>query len=159
MNLKKWKPIILKNPKLRQARITLRLILQLEVESKLKKLLHLNSLYEDKRIEKSLTPSQDKRNDYLRNLGIDLLDKKCHSILRCAEPDCVSREQSELASNYATLASDMVWNPTSKEWICLKCYNFYYVTEEKKQDLQKIQDRVEQEEKAFDEWFKKQVQF
>lgn len=158
MKTKKWKPIVLKNPRVRQTRTSLRVVLNLAVHAEFKRLSRLKELYYTKRISGTLTPSQWRRECMLSNMSNDLFTAYDHSPLRCYEASrCLSQESSELTSDYATLAKDMVWNPFTKSWICSDCYNHYYGTEEKKQIIRDIFDKVKQEEKSFSEWFSKQI--
>ncbi|KKN24023.1 hypothetical protein LCGC14_0899060 [marine sediment metagenome] len=160
MKAKKWKSVVLKNARVRQIRTNFRVVLNLTIHAELKRLSRLKELYYDKRISRALTPSQRKREIDLSDATADLLTAISHSPLRCYEASrCLSLESSELSSVYATLASDMVWNPLTKSWICIDCYNYYYGTEEKKQVIRDIFEKIKQEEKSFDEWFKKQVEF
>ncbi|MBO1225616.1 MAG: hypothetical protein JYX80_14430 [Candidatus Scalindua sediminis] len=151
MKTKKWKPIVLKNHRVRQARTNLRVILKLAVRAEFKRLSRLKELYYTKRTSDKLTPSQWKRECMLSDMKGDLLTAFDHSPLRCYEASrCLSQESSELTLDYATLAIDMVWNPLTKSWICIDCYNYYYGTEEKKQIIRDIFEKIKQEEeKSF----------
>ncbi|MFX0036300.1 MAG: hypothetical protein ACFE9I_11760 [Candidatus Hermodarchaeota archaeon] len=51
----------------------------------------------------------------------------------------------------------MAWNPLLKGWNCIKCYNYYYKTEDQKLKLEHILNMKEEREEAFEKWFSDQI--
>lgn len=158
MRSEKWRPIILKNPILLRVRCSLRVLLMEAIRYKFEQLSHLEDLYREKHITHKLTPSQWRRKIFLTSQISNLLHAQDRSVLNCAEGSlCKSLEKNELSNNIATLREDMVWNPLLKRWNCIHCYNSYYKTEAQKQHFKKIIEQVEEEEKAFDNWFSQHI--
>lgn len=134
MKSDKWKHIIIKNSKLRHIRKNLRTIIKLAINKELKRLSSLRDLYSNRGYS-NLTPSQRKRKRMLSRLGTDLLNARQDSVLFCSmATGCMSRQKdlSMKSLNCLNLDLDKVWDPLDKFWICVKCYNYYFGTDELK---------------------------
>lgn len=89
----------------------------------------------------------------------NLMQAWSHSILNCSMgSSCISIKRNDLRQEIATLGEDMVWNPVSKRWICLNCYNYHFKTTPQKLILQSIYKEGKEDERAFDEWLSKQLE-
>ncbi len=155
MKSKNWRPIVLKNPKLRQIRTNLRIVLNLAVEEKSDKLFRLTQIYYEKCRTQGLTRSQQRRYEQIRKTRNRLDPAYGKSILRCNWPDdCATSNPDEkpkvkidmdaevvrlqsiidgtitrknlLSSIYIKiLEQDMVWNPIDRDYQYWMCINCY----------------------------------
>ena len=156
MKSKKWKIVQLKDSKLIKIRTNLRKLLKEAIRSEIKRLGNIRILYRMKSDNKKLTPSQWKREISLIKKGDELLSAWGDSFLICSYgTGCMSYKKNGLRQDLATLNEDMVWNPLQKHWICINCYDEYFKTSEQKNQLQKICEKIEREEEAYEEWFEK----
>lgn len=148
MRSMKWKVIIIKDSHLRKIRRVLRTLVKLAIHTQFEYLRKLRSLHRNRRILGKQTPSQWKREVALSRMIDDLLQVKTNSILRCSMGSaCKSPEAKQLPHDVASLDKDMIWNPLSKNWVCIDCYNVHFGTQQQKELLQKvIKDRKAEEE-------------
>lgn len=84
MKSKNWRPIVLKNPQLRQIRTNLRIVLGLAVKEKTYRLLRLGMIYTEKSYALGLTRSQKRRKKSINKTFGALTSKHDKSILRCS---------------------------------------------------------------------------
>ena len=131
MKANKWKKIIIRNPNLRQLRKNLRSVIKFAVDDELKRLRQIGYLYTNKRIEKGLTPSQQKRSFAISKLKRDLRHSYSSSIIKCMSGSgCITSKKQGKPHYIISLDVDMVWNPLDESWICINCYNHYFSSEE-----------------------------
>lgn len=146
MKSKRWRPINLKDIRLRVIRENLRTLMKLAVDAEISRLNDKEDLYRQKRINDKQTPSQWKRELFIYNKKESLVSAQNNSILRCSEGStCKSSEISMLTQELSTLDKDMVWNPLLKHWICIDCYNFYYKSESAKERLDEFHKQDEEQ--------------
>jgi len=139
MRLKRWRPIIIKDIRLRVIRENLRTLMRLAVDAEIKRLDYLEDLYRQKRINHKQTPSQWLRELFIYDKKDSIMTALDSSILRCSEGStCKSREVMPLAQDISTLDKDMVWNPLLRHWICIDCFNFYYKSESARNELEEF---------------------
>ncbi|MFX0044162.1 MAG: hypothetical protein ACFE8L_14710, partial [Candidatus Hodarchaeota archaeon] len=67
MRLRRWRPIIIKDIRLRVIRENLRTLIKLAVRAEIKRLDYLEDLYRQKRVNQKITPSQQKREFFIYN--------------------------------------------------------------------------------------------
>jgi hypothetical protein len=100
--------------------------LKLTIEVKLKKLRELRSLYFRKGIKSGLTPSQQKRYDYIGLKYRALYERFNHSTLQCGSgAACYSFHEAKkhgFNPQDRPIDLDLVWVPWLRRWFCLKCY-------------------------------------
>ncbi len=139
MRLKSWRPIILKDFRLRVIRENLRTLISLAVDAEISRLNEKEDLYRQRRINHRQTPSQWRRELSIYDKKESIMKTLNSSILRCSEGStCKSREIMPLTQDILTLDKDMVWNPLLRHWICINCYNFYYKSESAKRRLEEF---------------------
>lgn len=137
MKSKRWRPIIIKDIRLRLVRENLRTLIKLAVDTEIKRLDYLEDLYRQRHINHRQTPSQWNRELSIYDKKESVMASLNNSILRCSEGStCKSGELIPLTQEISTLDKDMVWNPLLKHWICINCYNFYYKSESAKKRLE-----------------------
>lgn len=139
MRSKEWKIIIVKDLRLRKIRKNLRTLLRLALHTQYEKLRKLRSLHRNKRILGKQTPSQRRRQVALIKMIDNLLQADASSILGCSMGSaCKAPEAKQLPHDIASLDKDMVWNPLSKNWVCIDCYKVHFGTQQQKELLQKV---------------------
>ncbi len=126
MRSKKVRKVILKTPRLRQARNNLRIILKLAVKEKLHRLSKLKRLYLYK---KHLTPSQLQRKAFLSKGWNKLYHSFIRSTLQCnCGAACVSLDKAieeGLNPQDRPTDLDLVWVPWLEKWSCVECFEIY----------------------------------
>lgn len=136
MKSKKWRVITIRNSQLQRVRRNMRLILKLAIDKKLDRLRKLTDLYKERRLRGGMVPSQRKREIFLIK-SINKLIKATHdSIIKCSFGSvCVSPEAHVFSHDISSLEKDMAWNPISKQWICIDCYNEHFGTKEAREQF------------------------
>lgn len=139
MKTEKWKVIEIRNSSLRKLRLNLRTLIKLAIYNRISCLSRLENIYRDKRICGKHTSSQWRKEVNLHKMIEDIFQSRVHSILRCSMGSaCKSSQIKNLPNDDAIIDEDMVWNPITKKWICIHCYNYYLKTQQQKDVLQKI---------------------
>ncbi|MEE9377812.1 MAG: hypothetical protein V3V33_07220 [Candidatus Lokiarchaeia archaeon] len=140
MKSKKPRRIVLKNPKLRKIRSSLREILRLAYYDYSEKLLDLRGLYNDKNMQKGLTPSQDKRHTVLirekaaldqafaKSICICFNGAACHSYQEAVKDGAIEPSERPIDLDMVWVPEPEpgtigeYWTPTGGAWFCLKCH-------------------------------------
>ena len=135
MKLKKWKPVVIKNPYLRNLRKNLRIILDLAVSTRL---YHFIDLAEQ---QGTLSPE----------VG-ELSAAQGKSLLKCSSGTlCMSLRGANNSVRFATLDEDMVWNPIAKDWECISCYNYYFGSESVRNKYEQKMKKIKEKEQKIDD--------
>lgn len=122
--------IEIRHPKLLNLRNNLRTIIKKAYLSEFYRLTNIYRLYQQKRSDKKLTASQEKRSNYLCKKSDQLSQAFHKSICHCSFGAlCVSyqdlKEKGLIKPPEKPINLNMVWEPHFKKWVCTNCYEAY----------------------------------
>ena len=133
MKSKEVRKVVLRTDKMRRVRDNLRIILKLAIKDKLGSLDRNGDLYRHKEKKDRLTPSQQKRYDYVEGEYWTLYHRYNHSTLQCGSgAACYSLDKAieeGLDPRDRPTDFDLVWVPWLRRWFCLKCFLFNRIGE------------------------------
>ena len=126
MNSKEVRRVILRTARVQPVRSNLRALLKLAVKDKLNRLTKIKRLYHNKDIKDNLTPSQQKRYEFIGIKYRTLSERYNHSTLQCGSgAACYSLDDAierGLDPRDRPIDLDLVWVPWLRKWFCLKCF-------------------------------------